>query len=75
MPSHVAEGLNAFAMEQSDADNSVLYTGQHSGHERAQHVLATQLSNVETQVPLPELLVELKKEDERDDDNYIIIDN
>jgi hypothetical protein len=75
--SYVAEGLYAYAAEQSNAEEqrAIRWTTQWAAvRDRARFVLDTQLSNVETQVPLPELVVELEDEDERDDEDEADLD-
>src|SRR5262245_44300346 len=70
--SHVAEGLHAFAVEQSNAeqDRAIRWTTQWAAiRKRAKVVLETQLSNVELQVPLPVLVVELEDDGDDDDDD------
>src|SRR5262245_60042391 len=70
---HVVEGVYAYAVEQSNAEQkrAICWAAQWAAmRERAKFVLNNQLSNVETQVPLPELVVELQDEDERDDDSF-----
>jgi hypothetical protein len=71
VPSHVIEGLVAYAVEQSSAEQqrAIRWTTQWSAvRERAQTVLKMQLSNVEAQVPLPELVVVLDDDDDDDDE-------
>jgi len=68
---HVAEGLSAYALEQSAAEQqrAIKWTTQWSAvRERAQAVLTTQLSNVETQEPLPELAVEIEDEEREEEE-------
>jgi len=67
---HVAEGLYAYAVEQSNMEQqrAIRWTTQWATvRERARSVLESQLSNVELQVPLPELVVELNDEDDADE--------
>jgi hypothetical protein len=67
---HVAEGLYAYAVEQSNVEQqrAIRWTTQWAAvRERARSVLESQLSNVELQVPLPELVVELNDEDDADE--------
>src|SRR5277367_6836379 len=69
---HVAEGLRAYAVEQSNVEQrrAIRWTTQWAAvRERASAVLESQLSNVEMQVPLPELVVELNNEDEMDNED------
>lgn len=71
---NVAEGLTAYAVEQSRAEQerALRWTSQWSQiRERAQVILNTQLSGVETQVPIPQLVIELEDEDERDDEDEL----
>jgi hypothetical protein len=68
---HIAEGLSAYALEQSAAEQqrAIQWSTQWSAvRERAQTILTTQLSNVETQEPLAELAVEIEDEEREEEE-------
>jgi hypothetical protein len=69
--SYLAEGLAAYACEQSlaEKERAIQWSSQWSAvRERARHILATQLSGAETYDWLPELVVELKDDDEEEEE-------
>jgi hypothetical protein len=65
-PSYIAEGKRAYAIEQSAAEEqwAVCWATRWTAiWERAQVVLRSQLSNIDTCESLPELLIEIDNKD------------
>jgi hypothetical protein len=66
---YITEGMRAYAVEQSHAEQrrAIRWTSRWSAvRERARDVVAVQSSNVDTMDRLPQLLVELGEEEDKE---------